>query len=110
MHAPLTDWGHQVFSLCFNGEQTAAAVLAQVKLQKFDGALVGFMMPAILGTELAAQISRLSPATRIIVMIESVPRAIADGLRREGIDFKQLPAPFERVELIFAGVFCAPRS
>jgi CheY-like chemotaxis protein len=79
-------------------------------LQKFDVALVGFMMPAMLGTDLAAQIKRLSPATKIIIMIESVPPAIADGLLLEGLDFEQLPAPFERQELICAGVFCVPRN
>jgi CheY-like chemotaxis protein len=99
MHALLTDWGHQVVSLCFNGEQTAADVLEQVKVQKFDVALVGFMMPAMLGTELAAQIKRLSPATKIVIMIESVPPAIADAVRREGVNFGQLPAPFEREKL-----------
>jgi CheY-like chemotaxis protein len=99
MHALLTDWGHQVVSLCFNGEQTAADVLEQVKLQKFDVALVGFMMPGMLGTELAAQIKRLSPATKIIIIIESVPPAIADSVRREGVDFGQLHAPFEREKL-----------
>lgn len=99
VHALLSDWGHQVVSLCLNGEQTAADVLEQVKLQKFDAALVGFMMPAMLGTELAAEIKRLSPATRTIITIESVPPAIADELRREGVDFGQLPAPFEREEL-----------
>ena len=91
MHALLTDWGHQVVSLCLDGEQTAADVLEQVKLQKFDAALVGFMMPAMLGTELAAQIKRLSPTTKIIIMIEAVPPA----LQR----FALLPAPFEREAL-----------
>jgi len=99
MHALLTDWGHQVVSLCLDSEQTAADVLEQVKLREFDGALVGFMMPAMFGTELAAQIKRVSPATKIIIMIEAVPPALADALRLEGVDFGQLPAPFEREAL-----------
>jgi hypothetical protein len=36
--------------------------------------------------------------------------AVADALRREGVAFKQLLLPFERIELIFAGVFCVPRN
>jgi DNA-binding NtrC family response regulator len=111
MHALLTNWGYQVVSLCLDSEQTTAAVYEQVRLQKFAVALVDFWMPSMLGTELPAQIKRLSPATKIIVMgVMPVPPAAADALRREGVDFGEVLLPFERVELIFAGVFCVPRN
>ena len=112
MHALLTDWGHQVVSLCLDGELTEAAVLEQVKLKKFDVALVdNFKMPPLLGTDLPAQIKRLSPATKIIIMdLVPVQPAVADALRREGVDFELLLLPFERIDLIFAGVFCVPRN
>jgi|HubBroStandDraft_4_1064222.scaffolds.fasta_scaffold467656_1 DNA-binding NtrC family response regulator len=112
MHALLTGWGHQVVSLCLDSELTPADVLEQVKLQKFDVALVdNFKMPPLLGTDLPAQIKRLSPATKIIIMdIVPLEPAVADALRREGVAFKQLLLPFERIELIFAGVFCVPRN
>jgi DNA-binding NtrC family response regulator len=112
MDALLTGWGHQVVSLCLDGELTPADVLEHVKLQKFDVALVdNFKMPPLLGTDLPAQIKRLSPATKIIIMdIAPLEPAVADALQREGVDFQQLLLPFERVELIFAGVFCVPRN
>jgi len=112
MDALLTGWGHKVVSLCLDGELTPADVLEQVKLQKFDVALVdNFKMPPLLGTDLPAQIKRLSPATKIIIMdIAPLEPAVADALRREGVAFKQLLLPFERIELIFAGVFCVPRN
>ncbi len=112
MHTLLTGWGHQVVSLCVDGELTTAAVLKQVKLQKFDVALVdNFKMPPLLGTHLPAQIKRLSPATKIIIMDAApVLPTVADALRREGVDFKQLLLPFERIDLIFAGVFCVPQN
>jgi DNA-binding NtrC family response regulator len=112
MHKLLTGWGHQVVSLCLDGELTAAAVLKQVKLEKFDVALLdNFKMPPLLGTDLPAQIKRLSRATKIIIMdLLPVPPALADALRREGVDFEQLLLPFERVELIFTGIFCVPRN
>jgi DNA-binding NtrC family response regulator len=112
MDALLTGWGHQVVSLCLDGELKPTDVLEQVKLQKFDVALVdNFKMPPLLGTDLPAQIKRLSPATKIIIMdIAPLEPAVADALRREGVAFKQLLLPFERIELIFAGVFCVPRN
>jgi DNA-binding NtrC family response regulator len=112
MHKLLTGWGHQVVSLCLDGELTAAAVLKQVKLEKFDVALVdNFKMPPLLGTDLPAQIKRLSPATRIVIMdVAPVSPAVAGVLQREGVNFHQLLLPFERVELMFAGVFCVPRN
>jgi DNA-binding NtrC family response regulator len=111
MDALLTHWGYQVVSLCFDGELTAADVLEHVKLQKFDVALVDFWMPSMQGTELPTQIKRLSPATKIVIMgLMPVPRAAADALRREGVHFGQLLLPFERIELIYAGVFCLPRN
>ena len=112
MDALLTGWGHQVVSLCLDGELKPTDVLEQVKLQKFDVALVdNFKMPPLLGTDLPAQIKRLSPATKIIIMdIAPLEPAVADELRREGVAFKQLLLPFERIELIFAGVFCVPRN
>jgi CheY-like chemotaxis protein len=112
MHALLTGWGHQVVSVCLDGELTPADVLEQVKLQKFEVALVdNFKMPPLLGTDLPAHIKRLSPATRIIIMdVAPVRPVVADALRREGVAFKQLLLPFERIELIFAGVFCVPRN
>src|SRR4029077_18661048 len=112
MDALLTGWGHQVVSLCLDGELTPADVLEQVKLQKFDVALVdNFKMPPLLGTDLPAQIKRLSPATKIIIMdVAPVSPAVADAFQREGVHFQQLLLPFERVELIFAGVFCVPRN
>jgi|SRR5579862_9643022 len=112
MHKLLTGWGHQVVSLCVDDELTLAAVLKQVKLQKFDVALVdNFKMPPLLGTDLPAQIKRLSPATKIIIMTTMpVPPEEADALRREGVDFEQLLLPFERIELIFMGVFCVPQN
>ena len=46
MDALLTGWGHQVVSLCLDSELTPVDVLEQVKLQKFDVALVdNFKMP-----------------------------------------------------------------
>ena len=112
MHALLTGWGHQVVSLCLDGELPLAIVLEEVKLQKFDVALVdNFKMPPLLGTDLPAQIKRLSPATKIIIMDAApVLPAVADALRREGVDFQQLLLPFERINLIFAGVFCVPQN
>jgi len=68
-------------------------------------------MPPLLGTDLPAQIKRLSPATKIIIMdVAPVSPAVAGALQREGVDFQQLLLPFERVELIFAGIFCIPRN
>jgi DNA-binding NtrC family response regulator len=112
MDALLTGWGHQVVSLCLDGELTPTDVLEQVKLQKFDVALVdNFKMPPLLGTDLPAQIKRLSPATKIIIMdVAPVSPAVAGALRREGVDFQQLLLPFERIELIFTGIFCVPRN
>jgi DNA-binding NtrC family response regulator len=81
-------------------------------LEKFDVALVdNCKMPPLLGTDLPAQIKRLSPATKIIIMdVAPVPPALADALRRAGVDFQQLLLPFDRVELMFAGIFCIPRN
>jgi DNA-binding NtrC family response regulator len=112
MHKLLTGWGHRVVSLCLDSELTAAAVLKQVKLQKFDVALVdNFKMPPLLGTDLPAQIKRLSPATKIVIMsLMPVPPAAADALRREGVDFGEVLLPFEEKELIFAGIVCVPRN
>jgi len=112
MHRLLTGWGHQVVSFCLDGELMTAAVLKQVKLQKFDVALVdNFKIPPLRGTDLPAQIKRLSPATKIIIMdVVPVLPAVADALRREGVDFKQLLLPFERIDLIFMGVFCVPQN
>jgi DNA-binding NtrC family response regulator len=112
MDALLIHWGYQVVSLCFLGEQTAANVFEQVKLQKFDVALVdNFKMPPLLGADLPAQIKRLSPATKIIIMdVAPVSPAVAGALQREGVDFQRLLLPFERIELIFAGIFCIPRN
>lgn len=112
MHKLLTGWGHQVVSLCVDGELTTAAVLKQVKLQKFDVALVdNFKMPPLRGTDLPARIKRLSPATKIIIVTTMpVPPEEADALRREGVAFRQLLLPFERIDLIFAGVFCVPQN
>jgi DNA-binding NtrC family response regulator len=111
MDALLTHWGYQVVSLCFLGEQTAADVFEQVRLQKFDVALVDFWMPSMLGTELPTQIKRLSPTTKIVIMsLMPVPPAAADALRRKGVDFGEVLLPFEEKELICAGVFCVPRN
>jgi len=112
MDALLTGWGHQVVSVCLDSELTPTDVLEQVKLQKFDVALVdNFKMPPLLGTDLPAQIKRLSPATKIIIMdVAPVSPAVAGALQREGVDFQQLLLPFERIELIFAGIFCVPRN
>jgi hypothetical protein len=94
MDALLTGWGHLFM------------------LGKFDVALVeNYKMPPLLGTDLPAQIKRLSPATKIIIMdIAPLEPAVADALRREGVAFKQLLLPFERIDLICAGVFCVPRN
>jgi DNA-binding NtrC family response regulator len=112
MHRLLTGWGHQVVSLCVDDELTLAAVLKEVKLLKFDVALVdNFKMPPLLGTDLPAQIKRLSPVTKIIIVTTMpVPPEEAAALRREGVDFEQLLLPFERIDLIFMGVFCVPRN
>jgi len=112
MHKLLTGWGHQVVSLCVDDELTTGSVLKEVKLRKFDVALVdNFKMPPLLGTDLPARIKRISPATKIIIMgIAPVEPAVADALRREGVDFKQLLLPFERINLIFMGVFCVPQN
>jgi CheY-like chemotaxis protein len=80
MHKLLTGWGHQVVSLCVDGELTLAAVLKQVKLQKFDVALVdNFKMPPLRGTDLPARIKRLSPATKIII-VTTMPKAPMEGI------------------------------
>ena len=112
MDALLTGWGHKVVSLCLDSELTPTDVLEHVKLQKFDVALVdNFKMPPLLGTDLPAQIKRLSPATKIIIMdIAPLEPAVAGALRREGVEFQQLLLPFERIDLILAGVFCVPRN
>ena len=99
MHALLTRRGHQVLQLCCNSEPEAAEVLEDVGFLKFDVALVGFNMLGVLGTTLAVHINRLSPSTKVIITIEPVPSDEADWLRRRGVAFEQLPAPFEPEEL-----------
>jgi DNA-binding NtrC family response regulator len=99
MHKLLTHWGHQVLALCCNSEPEAAEILEDVGFLKFDVALVGFNMLGVLGTTLAVHINRLSPSTKVIITIEPVPPEEADWLRRRGVAFEQLPAPFEKVDL-----------
>jgi DNA-binding NtrC family response regulator len=99
LHALLTRRCHEVLSLRCNSEAEAAEILEDVGFLKFDVALVGFNMLGMLGTTLAVHINRLSPSTKVIITIESVPPEEADRLHRQGIAFGQLPAPFEPEEL-----------
>jgi DNA-binding NtrC family response regulator len=96
----LTHWGHRALGLCCNTQADESEVLEHVKLLNFDAALVGFVMPATLGTDLAVEIRRLAPAIKIIVATEAVPQAIAAALRHRGVEFRQLPVPFRHEELL----------
>lgn len=64
------------------------------RMLRFDAALLGFVMPGMLGTEVALQIKTLSPETKIVIMTEKVPPEVAASLRRQGFHFGYLPAPF----------------
>lgn len=100
MHRLLTHWGHEVLALSCYGEDEAAEILEDVRFLKFDVALVGFNMLGVLGTTLAVHINRLSPSTKVVMFMEPVPPEEADWLRRQGVAFEQLPAPFEKEDLL----------
>jgi DNA-binding NtrC family response regulator len=96
----LTGWGHEVLALSCDNQVEAAEILEHIRFLKFDVALVGFKMPGMLGTTLAVHIKKISPSTKIIIIIEPVPPEEADALRRRGVAFKEMYAPFEPDELL----------
>jgi len=100
METLLTHLGHRALGLCCDTQIDVSEVFEHVKFLNFDAALVGFVMPATLGTDLAVRIRRLAPSIKIIIATEPVPQVIADALRRRGLDFGQLPAPFRHEELL----------
>lgn len=74
--------------------------IEHARVLEFDAALVGFVMPGMLGTEIAVRIKTLSPETKIVITVEEVPPEVAESLRRRGFDFDYLPAPFEWNDLV----------
>ncbi len=82
--------GHHCLALTSPNE-----AIENVQNIEFDLAVVGFVMPGRDGTEVAKDISRLSPRTRIIITTEEVPDALKRRLRALSYDFDYMPLPAE---------------
>ncbi len=87
--------GHQALPL-----YSAADALEHVEVLNFDVALIGYIMPRMVGTEAAKLIKSVSPHTKIAIIAEEVPAEVRKALQREGFEFDYLPAPFEAKVLL----------
>jgi CheY-like chemotaxis protein len=69
-----------------------------------DVALLGVIMPDMGGVEAGIKLLEICPATKIVLVSESVPPETLEQLEAQGYHFETLPAPFTREEL-YAVVF-----
>jgi len=62
-------------------------------------ALIGHVMPGMGGRGVGIGVLRVSPQTKIVLIVEPVPLDALEDLRVRDCDFKSLPAPFSPEEL-----------
>jgi len=62
-------------------------------------ALLGVVMPEMGGVEAAIELPRVSTATKVVFISESVPEATLAHLKSQGYNFRTLGAPFTLEEL-----------
>lgn len=88
-------------------EQTAEGAIRRAATVKPDVALLGFVTPGMDGAQAGIGLLKVSPGTKVVLTVESVPPEVLDGLRPQGFDFQTLAAPFNIEEL---RAVCFPSS
>jgi len=58
-----------------------------------------FITPGMDGAKAGIELLRVSPGTKVVLTVESVPSEVLDDLRTQGYDFRTLVAPFNIEEL-----------
>lgn len=95
----LTSWGHKVLPAKCSSQDDANRILHDAVTFPLDVAIIGTVMPGINGVELSMLISRVSPATVLILAIEECCISCSTHLMDEGLFVQPLPAPFEPQEI-----------
>ena len=90
----LNQWGCEIAV-----EQTGEGAVRRAVGFKPDIALLGFITPGIDGAKAGVSLLQVSPRTKVVLTVESVPAEILSGLRAQGYDFCTLAAPFDSEEL-----------
>ena len=81
----LRDEGSEVSTVLYENPACAARAIEMARAQQFDAAFVDFRMPSLRGVELCAQIKRLSPHTRTILMSTPIPPEGRAQLLSQGV-------------------------
>jgi len=81
----LRDEGSEVAPVLYENEASATRAIEMAGAQQFDAAFVDFRMPSLSGIELCAQIKRVSPHTRTILMSTPIPPEGRAQLLSQGV-------------------------
>jgi two-component system, response regulator YesN len=85
-------------------EHTGTDAIRRAATFRPDVALLGVVIPEIVGIEVAIKLLDICPGTKSVLVTESVPSETLKQLAAQGYHFEMLPAPFSREEL-YAVVF-----
>lgn len=87
-------------------EHRGTDAIRQAATFRPDVALLGVVIPEMGGVEAAIKLREICPATKIVLVTESVPPETVKQLAAQGYHFPTLPVPFSREDL-HAAVFGA---
>ena len=90
----LTQWGCETVV-----ERTGTDAIRKAATFRPDVALLGVVMPAMGGVEVAIKLVKVCPRTKSVLVTESAPPETLEQLAAQGHRFPTLPAPFRREEL-----------
>ncbi|HVB36244.1 MAG TPA: response regulator [Candidatus Acidoferrales bacterium] len=77
--------GSEVSSMLYENPACATRAIERADAQQFDAVFVDFRMPSLSGVELCAQIKRVSPHTRTILMSTPIPPEGRAHLLSQGV-------------------------
>jgi CheY-like chemotaxis protein len=80
-------------------ENTGTDAIRRAATFRPDVALLGVVIPEMVGVEAAIKLREICPGTKIVLVTESVPPQVLARLATQGYNFPMLPAPFTREEL-----------
>jgi CheY-like chemotaxis protein len=95
----IESFGYKVRTAVCNSLETADEIVQTARSQRFDIAIIGILMPGLNGMELAEQINRVAPTTKLVLAFDDVCVECARVLRTKGIGAECLPAPFDHEDL-----------
>lgn len=100
------DEGGEITSLLYEHKTCATRITDVARAQQFDLAFINLLIPSLIGIELSAQIKRVSPNTRIILMSTPISPASLAQLHSYGIarEFFIEPSVLRELREILASV------